>query len=181
MCHKLSPKTKMASFHWYRSLLVRNPNINDKAVRTWNRTWVSLRCSITFGVRTVQLSHHRHSKVCCTMLWLVQNWDSSIAVSPLSSQEEHVCSSKLNPKWFDKQRKHCGPMKVGLLRKASSWSDCIWVLNQENERLSCTLGDCEVKAVPSIIYDRHQWPQRTIGLHLLPLDSNRKKSANRTG
>lgn len=48
-----------------------------------------------------------------------------------------------------------GPMKVGLLMKASSWSDCIWVLNQENERLSCTLGDCEVKAVTSIIYDRY--------------------------
>lgn len=52
-----------------------------------------------------------------------------------------------------------GPMKVGLLMKASSRSDCIWALNQENERLSCTLGDCEVKAVPSIIYDRYQLSQ----------------------
>lgn len=108
MCPKLSPKTKMASCHWYRSLLFRNLNINDKAVRTWNRTWVSLRCSITFGVRTVQLSHHRHPRVCCTMLWVVQNWDSSISVSPLSSQKEQVCGSKLDLKWFDKQRKHCG-------------------------------------------------------------------------
>ena len=44
----LSTKTQMVSFHSYTSLVVRSLNINDKAVRTWNRTVLSLRCSTTF-------------------------------------------------------------------------------------------------------------------------------------
>ena len=44
----LSTKTQMVCFLSHISLIIRSLNINDKAVRTWNRTVVSLRCSTTF-------------------------------------------------------------------------------------------------------------------------------------
>ena len=52
MCHKPFPKDKMACFHSYRSLVTRSLYINDKALRTQNRTVVSLRWSTMFVMQS---------------------------------------------------------------------------------------------------------------------------------
>jgi hypothetical protein len=135
----LSTKTPMVCFHSYTSLVVRSLNINDKAVRTWNRTVVSLRCSTTFRdadsscLPSQSLQRTLHNALGGSDLRLLRPW------LPIS---QPGCTSfsglNLNPKWFDRQKGSVGPMKARLEHLSEKMiRSYLGVRSREQDALLC--------------------------------------------